>query len=68
MKSGWNILFTFDERISSWEHLNRLIAIETCSDEPFFEDEGAFNAAVKDGWVTYQDSKTLIWEDGPHNA
>lgn len=63
-KTAWHPLFTFPGELRTLDDINRAVSAETSDPEPWFEDEDSLAHAVKDGWITWENGQTIIWEDG----
>lgn len=62
-KNGWHIIHKFPGN-PSWQELNDLIRFDSGVEEPYCEDEDAYNQAVREGWIRYDGTTTTVWCDG----
>ena len=62
-KSAWHPLFTFTDELRTLDAINAAVSAETSDPAPWFEDEDSLARAVKDGWITWENGQTIIWED-----
>ena len=61
--SAWRPLFTFVGELRTLDTINAAVSAETSDPAPWFEDEDSLARAVKDGWITWENGQTIIWED-----
>ena len=60
MKKGWNIELVLDGEIRDYSEFNQLYHFETGNDA-YADSQDAFDHAVSEGWITYENGKTLLW-------
>ena len=61
--SAWHPLFTLAGELRTLDAINAAVSAETSDPAPWFEDEDSLARAVKDGWITWENGQTIIWED-----
>lgn len=61
--SAWHPLFTLPGELRTLDAINAAVSAETSDPAPWFEDEDSLARAVKDGWITWENGQTIIWED-----
>ncbi len=64
-KTGWHIIHRFPGR-HDWTELNNLIRFDSGVDEPYCETEEDYQRAVKEGWIEFDGTDTIVWADGEY--
>jgi len=61
----WKPFCIIDKIITDREELNRAIFEQTNDEEDltWFDSDEHFEKAKRQGWITYENGKTIIWEE-----
>jgi len=60
----WKKLFALQGKIETVEAFSAALIAKTGEDMFRLKNQAAFDSMVKDGWITYDDNQTIVWQDG----